>query len=57
MKGIGNRKQRIRISTYLKSCIMEYTVSDKLKFLFFPVLYSFVHSPSIGIHEKTLGNL
>jgi len=34
LKGIENREQRIRISTYQKSCIVEYTVSDRLKFLF-----------------------
>ena len=34
IKGTGNREQRIRISTYQKSCIAEYTVSDRLKFLF-----------------------
>ena len=26
-----NREQKIRISTYQKSCIVEYTVSDRLK--------------------------
>jgi len=39
IKGIGNREQRIRISIYQKSCIVEYTISDRLKFLF-SVLYS-----------------
>ena len=34
IKGTRNREQRIRISTYQKSCIIEYTVSDRLKFLF-----------------------
>ena len=34
IKGIENREQRIRISTYQKSCVVEYTVSDRLKFLF-----------------------
>jgi len=33
IKGIGNREKRIRISIHQKSCIVEYTVSDKLKFL------------------------
>jgi len=35
LKGIGNRELRIRISTYQKSCIVEYTVSDRLKFSLF----------------------
>jgi len=35
IKETGNREQRIRISTYQKSCIEEYIVSDRLKFLFF----------------------
>ena len=35
IKGTENREQRIRISTYQKSCIVEYTVSDRLKFFFF----------------------
>ena len=35
-----NREQRIRISIYQKSCIVEYTVSNRLKFLF-SVPYSF----------------
>ena len=34
IKETGNREQRIRISTYQKSCIVEYTVSGRLKFLF-----------------------
>jgi len=34
IKGTGSREQRIRISPYQKSCIEEYTVSDRLKFLF-----------------------
>jgi len=32
IKGTENKEQRIKISTYQKSCIMEYTVSDRLKF-------------------------
>ena len=43
LKGIGNRELRIRISTYQKSCIVEYTISDRLKFSLFilSVPYSF----------------
>jgi len=29
-----NREQRIRISIYQTLCIVEYTISDRLKFLF-----------------------
>ena len=36
----GNREQRIRISTYQKLCILQYMISDRLKFLF-SVLCSF----------------
>jgi len=46
IKGKENRKQRIRISTYQKSCIVEYTVSDRLKFLFSLFSVSF-----IALHE------
>ena len=37
IKGTGNREQRIRISTYQKLCIpcvLQYIISDRLKFLF-----------------------
>ena len=65
MKSIGvphnkrNREQRIRISTYQKSCIMEYTVSDRLKFLFSVLCSSFLllcgapkSSPFLGFLQK-----
>ena len=45
-----NREQRIRISTYQKLCIVEYIISDKLKFLF-SVLCSFYCAESLRFKQ------
>jgi len=34
IKGIENREQIMRISTYQKLCIQQYMIFDRLKFLF-----------------------
>jgi len=57
MKGIGNREQRIRIPIYQKSCIVEYTVSDKLKFLFsvsYSLYLSLCAAPYIVLYYEKL---
>ena len=54
IKGTENREQKIRISTYQKLCIVEYTVSDRLKLIeqaysLFSVPYSFYCAESLSI--------
>jgi len=53
LKGIGNRKQRIRILIYQKLCIVEYTISDRLKFLF-SVPFALCTVPKILEYSATI---